>query len=174
MLRIEEPVPTFGVLQYPLQKDWVLCDSLCYQQDTFRNPKAPHQGAAHFFLRNKEENFSSAAKHSPRMQKGHVFSIGYICPSRSYLDKCMKALVPCVKIFEVIDSLVVVPAEFAVRFLHSLSVLPRELQRMGHTAPACTELLGWHPSSACQALRRTWWIQISPKHARACKQISRE
>lgn len=38
------------------------------------------------------------------------------------------------------------PAEFAVRFLHSLSILPRELQRTGHTAPTCTELLGDIPA----------------------------
>lgn len=135
MLRIEELVPTFGVLQYPLQKDWVLCDSLCYQQDTFRDPKTPHQGAVHFFLWNKEGKFSSVAKHS------HAFCINSLCSTRSYLDECLKPLVLRVQIFEVIYCLVVMPAEFAICFLHSLGTLAGELQDMRHRGPVCTELL---------------------------------
>lgn len=67
-----------------------------------------------------------------RAQKEHTFPIDYVCSTRSYLDKCLKPLVLWVQIFEVIYCLIVMSAEFAVCFLHSLGTLPGELQDMRH------------------------------------------
>lgn len=72
----------------------------------------------------------------------------------SYLDKSLKTLVLRVQIFEVIYCLIVMPAEFAICLLHSLSVLPGELQDKKCKDPTSTELLVQHPSSACQSLER--------------------
>lgn len=141
---------TFGALQDPLEQHGVLGDALRDQQYALGDAQPPHDRAAHLLLQGNESVRTRPAEALLTQCDTVLGTTVGAHAARHYLHEGLKTLVLGVKVFEVVDRLVVLPTELAVRLLQALSVLPGKLHRREQksgrisgaksVAPFCTQL----------------------------------